>query len=172
MERQRIHENYIQESKRVLNYVEESEGLFSPNGRYLELGDASYFTQRMKDKISSWRLVNGNKQPESEIVTRYLDDMSGVLREQGVLGTARAHAAYSAFDSVSRTVGLDGAIDFLLSPTSKKNRTFIEYMLTSSSALVMNDGEERQLHIKEFKGEVEQYLLAIVDSSIGTFHNS
>ena len=159
-------ERYIQESKRVLTYVEEREGLFSPDGRYLELGDADYFIQRIKDKIANWQLVNSNKQPEGEAISRYLDDMSGIIKEHGVLGTARAHAAYSAFDSVSRTVGLDGAIDFLLSPTSKKSQTFIEYMLSSPSELVIDDEEERKLHIKEFKGEIEQYLLGIVDSSI------
>ena len=155
------------ESKSILEYAEQYEGLFRPDGRYLQLGGAQYYLNRIKSRLPlNFGRDNVESELKVELVSRYLDDMSGLLKEQGDLGAARAHAAHTAFDSVSRSIGLAGAMDFLLAKAPGNGRVNLEHLLNTPNERVLSDDGERLLHIKQYVDSVVGFIDTYLDKRI------
>lgn len=154
------------ESKSILEYAEQIEGLFRPDGRYLQRG-AEYYLNRIKSRLPL-NLGRDNTGSELKVglVSRYLHDMTGLLKEQGDLGTARAHATYTAFDSVSRSTGLDGAVDFLLAKVPGNGHANIEHLLSTPQRYALDDEGVRLVHTKEYVDLIQSFIETYLDKNL------
>lgn len=142
-------------SESVMNYVIRNEKLYKPESSHREQHSTGYFINRLQNSLLTLKSYNPEFEAKRQAVINYLKDSQENLEMLGWVGTARAHAIYSAFDIVSRTVGTEGSMDFLLSHTSDGS-TVMEHLLISPSEITMTNNEDRELFIKnEFRGEIE-----------------
>ena len=130
----------------VWEYVEDYEGLFRPDGHYTE-HSSGYYISRLQNLLAPQLTNDPEAQAKAEAIFNYLSDSSHNLATLGWVGVARAHAAYSVFDVISRQEDIENPIDPMLD-SFEGDMTMLEFLLTTPTAETMLDEESRILHIK------------------------
>lgn len=130
------------------DYIVEREGLFQPDGKYLEKS-AGVYLRRLEEKLEPLPNAPDLQKQQAEWAAAAIKRWRPELEEQGWVGVAKAHSLFAAFDLVQREASTKGATAYISSPYNGSNEPVLEVLL-SVPPEVLEDDSSRELWAKEF----------------------